>query len=134
MKVFSLDQQPLLRISEIFISCCCLALLIEASLQLSAWRMKTLIPTFDSSPFVQLERVSEARGLLMRLSRGGYRGSHCCQCNTPKWLTLISRVEFSFLKILWTRFSNLTKSRCGWHCSKQDADIGWRIQFFLSCF
>ena len=27
-------------------------------------------------------------------------GFHCCQCSTPKWLTLISRVEFSFLKKL----------------------------------
>ena len=33
-------------------------------------------------------------------------GCHCCQCSTPKWLTLIFRVEFSFLKMLWTRFSN----------------------------
>ena len=27
-------------------------------------------------------------------------GCHCYQRSTPKWLTLISRVEFSFLKIL----------------------------------
>ena len=27
-------------------------------------------------------------------------GCHCCQCSTPKWLTLISRVEVSFLKML----------------------------------
>ena len=27
-------------------------------------------------------------------------GCHCCQCSTPKWLTLISRFEFSFLKNL----------------------------------
>ena len=27
-------------------------------------------------------------------------GCHCCQCSTPKWLTVISRVEFLFLKIL----------------------------------
>ena len=36
-------------------------------------------------------------------------GCHCCQCSTPKWLTLISNVEFSFLKMLRTRLSNLTK-------------------------
>ena len=57
-------------------------------------------------------------------------GWNCWQCSTPKWLTLISRVDISFLKILWTRFPNLTKSRCGWHCSERDADIGWRIQIF----
>ena len=27
-------------------------------------------------------------------------GCHCCQCSTPKWLTLIFRAEFSFLKML----------------------------------
>ena len=26
-------------------------------------------------------------------------GFHCCQCSTSKWLTFISGVEFSFLKI-----------------------------------
>ena len=45
-------------------------------------------------------------------------GCHCCQCSTPKRLTLISRVETSFLKMLWTIFSNLTKGSCGQHCSK----------------
>ena len=62
-------------------------------------------------------------------------GCHCCQCSTPKWLTLISRVEFSVLKILWTRFSNLTESSCGRHCSERDADIGWDdTVFFLVPF
>ena len=27
-------------------------------------------------------------------------GCHYCQCSTPKWLTLIFRVDFSFLKML----------------------------------
>ena len=27
-------------------------------------------------------------------------GCHCCQCSTPKWLTLISKVEVSFRKML----------------------------------
>ena len=27
-------------------------------------------------------------------------GCHCCHCSTPKWFTLISRVELSFLKML----------------------------------
>ena len=62
---------------------------------------------------------------ILRLFAGAdAEGCHCCQCSTPKWLTLISRVQFSFLKKLWTRFSNLTKIRCGRHCSKQDAYIG----------
>ena len=64
----------------------------------------------------------------------GVGGCHCCQYSTPKWLTLISRVQSSFLKKLWTRFLNLTKSRCERHCSERDAYIGWRIQFFLSRF
>ena len=48
-------------------------------------------------------------------------GCHCCQCSTPKWLTLIFRVEFSelrFLKMLRTRFWNLTKSNYGRHWSE----------------
>ena len=36
-------------------------------------------------------------------------GCLCYQCSTPKWLTLISKVEFSFVEMLWTRFSNLTR-------------------------
>ena len=36
----------------------------------------------------------EERVMLSGADAGGY---HCCQCSTPKWLTLISRVEFSFL-------------------------------------
>ena len=49
---------------------------------------------------------------------------HCRQCSTSKWLTLISRVELLFLKILWTRFSKLTKSSCGRHCSETLTSVG----------
>ena len=59
-------------------------------------------------------------------------GCHCCQCSTPKWLTLVSRVEFSFLKKPWTRFSNLTKSRCRRHCTaseKRPKNWGFFINF-----
>ena len=52
--------------------------------------------------------------IVPRVDAGGWQ---CCQCSTPKWLTLISMVEFSFLKMLWTRLSNLTTSSSGWHCS-----------------
>ena len=45
-------------------------------------------------------------------------GCHCCQCSTPKRFTLISRVEFSFLKMLWIRFSNLSESSWGQHCGE----------------
>ena len=41
-------------------------------------------------------------------------GFHCCQCSTSKWLTFISRVEFSFLKI--NKVLNLPKSSCGRRC------------------
>ena len=51
-------------------------------------------------------------------------GCHCCQCSTPKWLTLIFRVEFSFLKMLRIRFSNLTKSSYGRHCSETLTSVG----------
>ena len=51
-------------------------------------------------------------------------GCHCYQRSTPKWLTLISRVEFSFLKMLWKRFSNLSESSCGRHCSKALTSVG----------
>ena len=62
MKVLSLDHQPLSRISEIFVPCC-LALLVEAALQLGAWKMVTSIPAFHSSPFIHLDRVSEEASL-----------------------------------------------------------------------
>ena len=55
----------------------------------------------------------------------------CCQCTTPKWLTLISIVEFSFLKMLWTRLSNLTKSSSGWHCSEALKSFGG---YNFSCY
>ena len=35
-----------------------------------------------------------------RLARVDAGGCHCCQCSTTKWLTLISKVEFSSLKML----------------------------------
>ena len=62
MNVFCLDQQPLLRISEIFIHCC-LALLVEAALQVWAWKMWTSIPAFDNYPFNHLDRLSEEDSL-----------------------------------------------------------------------
>ena len=62
MNVSSLDQQSLLRISKIFIHCC-LALLVEAALQVWAWKMLTSIPTFDNYPFIHLDRVSEEDSL-----------------------------------------------------------------------
>ena len=45
-------------------------------------------------------------------------GCYCCQCSTLKLLKLISRVAFSFLKMLRTRLSNLTKSSYDRHCSE----------------
>ena len=59
--------------------------------------------------------------IVPRVDAGGWQ---CCQCSTPKWLTLISMVEFSFLKMLWTRLSNLTKSSSGWHCSETLKSFG----------
>ena len=43
-------------------------------------------------------------------------GFHCCKCSALKWLTLISRVEFLFLKMLWTGFLKLNESSFLWHC------------------
>ena len=51
----------------------------------------------------------------------------CCQCNTLKWFTLISKVEFSFVRMLWTRFSNLTGRSCGRHCSETLTSVGAQI-------
>ena len=46
--------------------------------------------------------------LFLLLSAADTRGCcHWCQCSTPKWLTLISIVEFLFLKMLWTFISHL---------------------------
>ena len=63
MKVFSLDQQPLFRISKILVPCC-LALLVEAALQLLAWKMVTSIPAFNNSPLIHLDRVSDEEASL----------------------------------------------------------------------
>ena len=49
---------------------------------------------------------------------------HCCQCSTLKWLTLISKVEFSFIKMLWARFSNLPERSCKRHCSETLTSVG----------
>ena len=61
------------------------------------------------------------------------RGCHCCQRSTPKWLKLITRAELLFLKMLWTKFSNLTKSSCGdtaARCGHWLEDIiFWRWEF-----
>ena len=89
--------------------------------------------------FCQISALQFCSQRCLHFWKDRYRGvdvgdCHYCQCNTPKWLTWISRVEFLFLKVLWTRFSNLTESRCGRHCSERDADIARRIQFFLSRF
>ena len=62
MKVFSLDQQPLFNISDIFMPCC-LVLLVEAALQLWAWQMVTSIHAFDNFPFIHLDKVSEKASL-----------------------------------------------------------------------
>ena len=51
-----------LRICEIFIPCC-LAMLVEAALQLCAWKMLTSMPAFYNSPFIHLDRVSEEASL-----------------------------------------------------------------------
>ena len=76
------------------------------------------------------------------LDSGADAGScHCCHCSTQKWLTLISRVDFSFLEMLRTRFSNLTKSNCGRHCSETLTSVGDTIflvvpflaQFAIPC-
>ena len=61
-------------------------------------------------------------------------GCHCCQCSTPKWLTLIFRVEFSFLKMLRIRFSNLTKSSYGRHCSETLTSVGEDTIFLFALF
>ena len=58
MNIFFLDQQPLLTISKILIPCC-LALIVEAALQLWGWKMLTSILAFDISPFIHLNRLSE---------------------------------------------------------------------------
>ena len=63
MKVFSLDQQPLFGISKILVPCC-LALLVEAALQLLAWKMVTSIPAFNNSPLIHLDRVSDEEASL----------------------------------------------------------------------
>ena len=68
-------------------------------------------------------------------------GCHCCQCSTPKRLTLISRVEFSFLKMLWIRFSNLSESSWGRNCGEMLPYAGgtffrivpFLIQFAIPC-
>ena len=59
-----------------------------------------------------------------RYTRGGSGGCHCCQYSSTKWLTIIFRVEFSFLKMLRTRFSNLSKSSYGRHCSETLTSVG----------
>ena len=41
-----------------------------------------------------------AKETFQMISGADAGGCHYCQCSTPKWLTLISRVDFSFLKIL----------------------------------
>ena len=64
-------------------------------------------------------------------------GCHFCQRSTPKRPTLISRVEFSFPKMLWIRFSNLSESSWGWFCSKMLRYAGrifFRIVPFLIQF
>ena len=66
--------------------------------------------------------------IVPRVDAGGWQ---CCQCSTPKWLTLISMVEFSFLKMLWTRLSNLNKSSSGWHCSETLKSFGG---YNFSCY
>ena len=58
-------------------------------------------------------------------SPGADTGScHCCQCSTPKRLTLISRLEFSFLKMSWIRFSDLSESNWGRHCGEMSSAGG----------
>ena len=68
-------------------------------------------------------------------------GCHCCQCSTPKRLTLISKVELSFLKMLWIRFSNLSESSWGRHSGEMLPYAGgtffrivpFLIQFAIPC-
>ena len=55
---------------------------------------------------------------------------HCCQRSNPKLLAFISRVAFLLLKMLWIRFSNLSKSSWGRHCCETWSLIGGDI--FLS--
>ena len=38
---------------------CCLAMFVEAAMQLCAWKMLTSMPAFYNSPFIHLDRVSE---------------------------------------------------------------------------
>ena len=69
------------------------------------------------------------------------RGCHCCQCSTSKRLTLVSRVEFSFLKMLWIRFLNLSENSWGRHCGEMLSYAGgtffrivpFLIQFTILC-
>ena len=59
-------------------------------------------------------------------------GCHCCQCSTPKWLALISRFEFSFLKTCEQVSQTWPKAGVG--DTGASETLGWKIQFFLSRF
>ena len=101
--------------------CCTFKLLLPSTVSFSRLYQRWLIRQwlFISAPCLCL------------VPRGRCKGLRLLPMHTQKWVTLISRVEFSFLKILWRRFPNLTESGCERHCSEWDADIGWKIQFFL---
>ena len=60
-------------------------------------RVPDIIKNVNVKAFNLMSRINEIRHIIWQ---GVCRGCHCCQCSTLKWLTLISRVEFSFLKMM----------------------------------
>ena len=68
-------------------------------------------------------------------------GCHCCHCSTPKRHTLIFSVEFSFLNMLWIKFSNLSESSWERLCGEMLPYVGgiffrivpFLIQFAIPC-
>ena len=88
---------------------------LEYKISRNAWSSSC---NWFTSCYIYLRPTIPATPVIYSIPRTNAGDCHCCQCSTSKRLTLIPRVEFSFLKMLWIRFSNLSESSWGRHCGE----------------